>query len=72
MPDKEWREWSVYVLKTLERQEEMHMDLLDAFQVFRVDMTKEIATLKTTARIWGAGAGLLLGAVAGFIVSVLA
>ena len=50
-----WDEWSKYVLKELERQDQFMKDL--ANKVNKIEI--QIATLKAKSGIWGALAGMI-------------
>jgi hypothetical protein len=60
-------EYRLLIMNTLERLEAAVNDLRNAAQEMRTDIT----ILKVKAGLWGAGAGLVSGAVIGALVSRL-
>jgi len=59
-----WDEWSKYVLKELERQDEFAKVLSDKVD----ELVQEVAVLKIKASIFGGLAGAILSAILSIIV----
>lgn len=57
--ENSWHEWSMYVLKELERLNEEVTKLRDGTQKRMMRISNEVAALKVKSGIWGALGGLI-------------
>lgn len=62
----EWNDWSVHILKELERNEKDH----EKFFYKLGEIHDDILMLKTKAAVWGSLAGTLFGALGALLIRV--
>ena len=61
-----WNDWSVHVLKELERNDRDHGKLFSKME----EIHDDLLMLKTKAAVWGSLAGTLFGALGALLIKV--